>query len=189
MCAMAKQEKDQDQEQEQDSVDRHLAGWGEELPKVDMTVEGIVDRIHKVSHFIKRSMEQTLAEFDLSWGEWGVLGTLRRSGPPYRRSPGELAEHHELSTGAMTNRLDRLEEAGLVRRLPNPDDRRGILVELTDEGHRRWEASFDAQAEKEALMTRAALDEDEKRRLNDLLRRLALAYERNLPAKPKREKP
>src|SRR5215468_5508644 len=154
------------EQQERDSVDRYLAGWGEELPEVDMTVEGIVDRIHKVSHFVRRSMEQTLADHDLNWGEWSVLAALRRSGPPYRRSPGELADHAELSTGAMTNRLDRLEEAGLVRRLPNPADRRGVLVELTEDGHRRWEASFDAQAEKEALLARAALDDDEKRLLN-----------------------
>ena len=80
-------------------------------------------------------MEETLDEHGLSWGEWKVLGLLRHAGPPYRSSPGYLAERAELSSGAMTNRLDRLEAAGLIRRLPDPTDRRGVQVELTEAGH------------------------------------------------------
>ena len=126
---------------------------------------------------IKRSMDETLSGFDLTWGEWTVLGTLRHE-DPHRASPGELARKHELSSGAMTNRLDRLEEAGFVRRIPNPEDRRGIVVELTDEGKRVWHASVDVQAQKEALVTAAALDTGEREELNNHLRRLMLAFER-----------
>src|SRR5438552_15073754 len=98
------------------------------LPGIDLTIEGIVDRIVGIRRRVKRTMDETLSGFDLTWGEWAVLGALGKVGPPYRLSPGELARKHELSSGAMTNRLDRLEEAGLVRRVPNADDRRGVLV-------------------------------------------------------------
>jgi DNA-binding MarR family transcriptional regulator len=90
---------------------------------------------------------------------------------------GQLAKWADLSSGAMTNRLDRLEQAGFVRRVPDPDDRRGVLVELTDAGRRVWEESVSAQAAKESLIA-AALDKDEKRQLNALLRRLMLEFER-----------
>ena len=121
---------------ETDHVDRFLATL--ELDGLDLTVEGIVDRIMGISRRIRRSMDDTLSGFDLTWGEWTVLGSLRHE-PSHRASPGELAKKHELSSGAMTNRLDRLEEAGLVVRVPNADDRRGILVEITDEGMRVWQ--------------------------------------------------
>ena len=89
----------------------------------------------------------------------------------------------------MTNRLDRLEEAGLIRRMPNADDRRGIVVELTDEGHRVWHESVDVQAEKESLIAAAALDPRERDELNNYLRRLMLAFERIEGAKPAGYKP
>jgi len=161
---------------ETDHVDRFLATL--ELPGLDLTVEGIVDRIMGISRRIRRTMDDTLSGFDLTWGEWTVLGSLRHE-PSHRVSPGELAKKHELSSGAMTNRLDRLEEAGLVVRVPNADDRRGILVEITDEGMRVWNESVGVQAEKEALVTSAALDGSEREELNNLLRRLMLSFERS----------
>jgi DNA-binding MarR family transcriptional regulator len=90
---------------------------------------------------------------------------------------GDLAKRADLSSGAMTNRLDRLEEAGLVKRVPDPDDRRGVLVELTEAGSKAWNDSVSAQAVKESLIA-AALDKSEKRELNALLRRLMLEFER-----------
>lgn len=161
---------------ETDHVDRFLAQL--DLSGIDLTVEGIVDRISGISRRIKRSMDETLSGFGLTWGEWTVLGSLVKEKPPYQASPGELARRHELSSGAMTNRLDQLEEAGLVRRVPNANDRRGILVELTEEGHRVWHESVDVQARKEALITAAALDAHEREELNNYLRRLMLAFER-----------
>jgi DNA-binding MarR family transcriptional regulator len=159
-----------------DNVDRMLEVWKHELPDLDLATEGIVERIQKLNKYLDRAMNQTLAEFGLDRGEWHLLGALRRSGPPYRRSPGHLAEDIGLSSGAMTNRLDRLEEAGLVRRLPDPDDRRGLKVELTDAGWQAWQDSTGAQAEKEALVA-SALDQAEKEALNGLLRRLMLEFE------------
>jgi DNA-binding MarR family transcriptional regulator len=160
-----------------DNVDRMLEVWKHELPDLDLATEGIVERIQKLNKYLDRAMNQTLAEFGLDRGEWHLLGALRRSGPPYRRSPGQLAEDIGLSSGAMTNRLDRLEEAGLVRRLPDPDDRRGLKVELTDAGWQAWQDSTGAQARKEALVA-SAIDQGEKEALNGLLRRLMLEFER-----------
>jgi DNA-binding MarR family transcriptional regulator len=162
-----------------DHVDRFLEELA--LPGIDLTIEGIVDRIMGISRRIKRTMDETLSGFDLTWGEWAVLGALGKMGPPHRLSPGELARRHELSSGAMTNRLDRLEEAGLVRRIPNADDRRGVLVEITDEGHRVWRESVGAQAKKEALIAKAALDPREREVLNNHLRRLMIAFEETDP--------
>jgi DNA-binding MarR family transcriptional regulator len=160
----------------QDQVDRMLQIWKRELPDLDLGTEGIVERIQKLQRYLDRAMNETLAEFKLDRGEWWLLGALRRSGPPYRKSPGKLAEDIGLSSGAMTNRLDRLEAAGLIRRLPDPDDRRALQVELTDAGWQAWQDTVGAQARKEALVANA-LQPDEKVALNALLRRLMLEFE------------
>jgi DNA-binding MarR family transcriptional regulator len=166
------------EEVELDHVDQCLLdGIIDEVPEIDPAVEGIVNRIIGLDKRLQRMMEETLAGWDLTHGEWRLLGTLRKSGPPYRSSPGRLAQRLELSSGAMTNRIDQLERAGLVRRLPDPDDRRSLQVELTEKGLEVYRESVGAQAVKEALLA-TALDEDEKEELNRLLRRLMLAFER-----------
>jgi DNA-binding MarR family transcriptional regulator len=157
---------------DRDHIDRFL----EELEPVeglDYEVEGIVDRIGGINRRIKRGMEATLAEFDLSLADWHVLSTLRNSGS---RTPGVLARHLELSSGAMTSRLDSLEQSGLIRRLPDANDRRSVIVELTDEGRAAWEKAASVQARREAFFA-SALTKDEQRRLNALLRKLMLALE------------
>lgn len=156
---------------DRDSIDEMLDIWGRELPDLDLVTEGIVERIQHLNFTLRKMLEETLEGHDLSHGEWGLLGQLRRGGPPYRSTPGKLARRQGLSTGAMTNRIDRLEQAGFVRRLPDPDDRRSILVELTDRGRVVWEESVGTQAAKEALVA-DALDAREKDALNTLLRRL-----------------
>jgi DNA-binding MarR family transcriptional regulator len=165
---------------EPDSVDRMLEIWKRELPDIDLATEGIVERIQKLNKYLARAMNETLAEFNLDRGEWWLLGALRRNGPPYRLSPGQLASNLGLSSGAMTNRLDRLEEAGLVRRLPDPNDRRALQIELTDAGWQAWQDSVGVQARKEALVA-SALDIAEKERLNGLLRRLMREFEAAAP--------
>jgi len=161
---------------EPDSIDPQLEVWGRELPSLDLETEGIVERIWRLENHLARSMKETLDVYDLNQGEWRLMGHLRYSGPPYRGKPGKLAKHLGLSSGAMTNRLDNMEQRGLIQRLDDPDDRRGVIVELTDAGQRLWEESVGTQAQKEALVA-AALDENEKRALNDLLRRLIHAFE------------
>jgi DNA-binding MarR family transcriptional regulator len=162
---------------ERDHIDRFLDTIRERLPMLDPEVEGIVDRIGGLQRRFKRAMDETLDEFDLDWSEYKLLSLLTREGEVYRSSPGKLARIMELSSGAMTNRLDRLEQAGLVRRLPDPDDRRGILVELTPEGKRVYEDAVGVQGRKESLVA-SALSVSEKKQLNALLRRLMIEFER-----------
>src|SRR5512141_1321970 len=105
---------------ETDRLDAQLDVWTREIPDLDRATEGIVQRIHKISRAFSQTMEANLAEYGLAARTYRVLGRLRYEGKPYRVSAGELADHLGLSSGAMTNRLDRLEQAGLVRRVPDP---------------------------------------------------------------------
>jgi DNA-binding MarR family transcriptional regulator len=166
---------------EQDHIDRFLA---ELVPieGLDLEVEGIVDRIYGIQRRFHRSLEAVLAEHGLTVQEWQVLSKLRNKGVPCESSPGELADQLDLSSGAMTNRLDRMERSGLVRRKPDPEDRRGVVVELTEDGRRAYESATGMQARREAFFA-SALSRTEQEQLNGLLRKLMLALER-LEARP-----
>jgi DNA-binding MarR family transcriptional regulator len=139
---------------------------------IDLDVEGIVDRIGSIHGRIRRAHEEVLREHGLTHADWSVLSRLRLGNG--RSSPGELSSDLELSSGAMTTRLDRLEKDGLVRRLPDPEDRRGVVVELTDKGSEAWDSAVEVQARREAFFART-LTKPEQRKLNDLLRKLLLA--------------
>jgi DNA-binding MarR family transcriptional regulator len=156
---------------ERDLIDAKIADWQLLLPELDPTVESIVERIGILYKRLKRLLNETLAEHGLKHEEWSVIFILRQAGEPFRVSAGHLAQHAEISSGAMTNRLDRLEASGLVRRLPDPKDRRGVLVELTPKGLEAWESTVHVQAGKERLVT-AALDDQQREQLHRLLRRL-----------------
>jgi DNA-binding MarR family transcriptional regulator len=162
---------------QRDHVDRFLETINYVFPTLDLEVEGIVDRIAGISRRLNWTMDETLAEFGLDSAEHKALSVLAQAGEPYRSTPGGLARRMDLSSGAMTNRLDRLEQAGLIRRLPDPDDRRRVVVELTDHGRETYRGAVGAQAQKEALVT-AALNDREKAQLNALLRQLMLEFER-----------
>lgn len=164
---------------EQDHVDRWLEeAWLEDMPFLDREVEAIVDRVHGLNRRIRRSQNSAIAEQGLTFEEWHVLGALRQAGPPFQRSAGWLAKRTDLSSGAMTNRLDRLEKAGLIRRLPDPDDRRGVIIELSADGEKKWVATAKVQAAYENLIGKA-LNKSEKEQLNSLLRRLMVEFERS----------
>jgi DNA-binding MarR family transcriptional regulator len=159
----------------EDSVDRLLARIiAAGVETIDLDVEGIVDRIGSINHRIKRAHEEVLREHGLTHPEFGVLSRLRLGAENGRSSPGELAADLDLSSGAMTTRLDRLEEAGLIRRLPDPDDRRGIVIELTQEGKDKWDSAAEVQARRESFFART-LTKPEQKKLNELLRKLLLA--------------
>jgi DNA-binding MarR family transcriptional regulator len=162
-----------------DHIDRFLEQL-EPIDGLDLEVEGIVERIQGITRRIKRAMEATLGEHGLTVQEWQVLAHLRNRGNPCESSPGELAEQLELSSGAITNRLDRMEHSGFIRRVPDPDDRRGVVIELTDEGRRAYEASTSSQARREAFFA-SALTRSEQQQLNALLRTLMLAFEAQDP--------
>jgi DNA-binding MarR family transcriptional regulator len=168
-----------------DIVDRHIQDWVREFPDMDVATEGLVERIAKLARYLERSLGETAAEFGLTIQDWELLGALRRVGPPYRLSPSTLAHDLLLSSGAMTARLDRLERAGLIRRRPDPNDRRAIRVELTENGSKAWGAAVDVQAAKERSIA-AALDEKEKATLNALLRRLMKTFDATAGPPPPR---
>lgn len=172
--------------EERDHVDRWMEGaWLEDIPLLDLEVEGIVDRMNGLNRRIRRSLNAVIAEHGLTFEEWDVLGALRQAGPPFTRSAGSLAKRTDLSSGAMTSRLDRLEKAGLVKRIPDPDDRRGVLVELTNAGEKKWLLTAKAQASYENLIG-AALNKREKEQLNSLLRRLMLEFEKHEDKPPEK---
>ena len=158
-----------------DHVDEMLDVWAREIPDLDKLTEGIIERLHILSWNFNQSQDEVLREFDLDLREYALLGKLRKHGPPYRASAGRLATDLRLSSGAITNRLDRMEAAGLIRRLPDPDDRRGTLVEPTEKGHRAWDATVGLTARREAAAT-GVLSAHEKEQLHDLLRDLMTAF-------------
>src|SRR5437867_11740549 len=106
---------------ERDHIDRWLEEIAEQLPMLDLRVEGIVDRINGIQRRIRRMLDETLEDHGLTSGEWHALGRLSRA-PNRRASAGEPVANVQLSSAAMTNRLDRLEKAGLVRRIPDEQD-------------------------------------------------------------------
>ena len=117
-----------------DRIHQMLEQWKHERPDLDASPMGILGRLMILSRLLDRGVEQILQPYDLSIPEFDMLAVLRRCGPPFRQSVGELRAHSLLSSGAMTNRVDRLEQKGLVQREPNPEDRRGVLVVLTKKG-------------------------------------------------------
>jgi DNA-binding MarR family transcriptional regulator len=160
---------------DRDQLDDSLDIWEREIPNLDRLSEGIIERIQILAWLFNLSMDETLEEYELDRRSFALLGKLRKYGEPYQGSAGRLATDLRVSSGAMTNRLDRMEAAGLIRRLPDPNDRRGTLVEPTAAGHAAWERTVGAQARRESELT-AVLTDAEKHRLHGLLRDLMLAF-------------
>jgi DNA-binding MarR family transcriptional regulator len=168
---------------EKDHVDGFLDEISADLPDhLDLTVEGIVDRIGGINYRIKRMHNETLEQLGMTMSDWHVLTALRWSGAPYRRKAGWLARRADLTSGSMTSRLDALEKEGLVRRLRDPEDRRSVLVELTKKGLQKHEEAMAIQGPKEALLAKALTDR-EKEQLNGLLRRVMITLEDRYPGK------
>lgn len=117
-----------------DHVDGILGDWAQERPDVDVAPMAVVARISRAARYLERGIDTTLRRYDLSHTSFNVLAALRRSGPPYRLSPTDLHDALLISSGAVTNRLDRVEAGGFTLREPAPYDRRGVLVRLTEKG-------------------------------------------------------
>lgn len=152
-----------------------LATW----PQIDPVVEAIVTGIAEAQRLLDDEMQASLASVGLTREEFKVLLALH----PGPLSHGALCRQLEVSTGAMTNRLDKLERGGLVARSPDPDDRRGVLLAITDGGRERLEAYIDHGARRERALL-GGLSAADKRRLNTLLSRLveSLESERGVPS-------
>lgn len=159
--------------EERDLVDEILDQWKRERPDLDCKPMAVFGRLNRLDRVSKAAIEARLEEHGLSRGEFGVLATLRRGGEPYTLAPTALARWMMLSSAAMTNRVDRLEAAGLVERRPDPGDRRGVLVALTPDGKRVVDAAVADHVENERRLLEP-LTAEEEQTLNALLRKLLL---------------
>lgn len=117
-----------------DHVDRILAQWRQQRPDLDVGPMGVIGRMKRLHDRLATGLQKVFAAHGLNGASFDVLATLRRSGEPYALSPSELVDWTMVTSGTMTNRLDRLESAGLIERRPNPKDGRGSVVALTDQG-------------------------------------------------------
>lgn len=158
---------------ERDGVDEIIDHWRRERPELDASPVGVIGRISRLSREIEARLEPVYAAHGLEPGWHDVLATLRRGGPPYELRPSEFAKGLMITSSGTTKRLDRLERAGLITRRPDPTDRRGILIALTDEGRRMIDAVTAPHLANEARLLEA-LSEAERRQLADLLRKLQL---------------
>lgn len=162
--------------QEHDEVDRILGAWRAQRPDLDFSPLGVLSRVDRLSRHLDRARREAFRRSDLEPWEWDVLSALRRAGEPFQLSPKQLLQQTLVSSGTMTNRIDRLVGRRLVRREADPGDGRSILVTLTDEGRTRVDAAItrlvDAEAELLAVLPRA-----DRERLAGLLRKLSLEFD------------
>ena len=159
-----------------DSVDFCVGDVVGHYDAIDENVEGVVDRVASIYKQLSRGFEETLADHGLNYGEYKLLLRLVTRTSDNRMSAGELSRSLMLSSGAMTNRLDRLEKAELVRRVPDPKDRRGVHVELTSKGRATIDAAVTEQAAKE-IDNLSVLTPRELTSLNQLLRKVLTSLE------------
>jgi DNA-binding MarR family transcriptional regulator len=156
---------------QEDEIDRIVSQWNQVRPDLEVSATHVLQRITRLNLLQEASFARVFARHGLTWGEYNVLATLRRAGPPYRMNPTALYGSVILSSGGMTKRLDGLERAGLVERLPDPADRRGRLVALTDRGLALVDAAVvDHLANEERLL--GVLSASERRVASGLLRKL-----------------
>ena len=164
---------------DRDAVDEIAAQWRALMPDLDVRPMATIGRLGRVCALGERLIEATLSEFTLTIGEFDVLAALRRSGAPHRLTPTQLYKALMLTSGAMTNRLDRLEARSLVARIDDPSDRRGVLVCLTEAGSRLLDGAVQAHVANEARML-AVLTREEQTSLDAMLRKLLAAFEGRL---------
>jgi DNA-binding MarR family transcriptional regulator len=158
---------------ERDGVDLILEQWRRERPDLDHSPIGVIGRVSRLARELEQRLEPVYREHGLEQGWHDVLATLRRNGPPFRLRPSELTGTLMLTSSGTTKRLDRLEQAGLIARTPDPDDRRGTLITLTAAGRELIDAVTAAHLENERRIL-SALSKAEQRELADLLRKLQL---------------
>ena len=159
-----------------DDVDRIVDAWHRERPDLDVSPLHVLSRVSRLARRLDLNRAQAFARHSLEGWEFDVLSALRRAGDPYQLSPGQLVQQTLVTSGTMTNRVDRLERRGLVGRSPDPHDRRGVIVQLTETGKTAVDAAMaDLLARERELL--AQLPEEERVELAGLLRRLLAPFE------------
>jgi DNA-binding MarR family transcriptional regulator len=159
-----------------DPIDKILAQWQRERPDLDVSPMGVIGRMWRLAKHLERDIQEIFSEFSLTIGEFDVLAALRRSGSPFHLSPTELFSTLMVSSGTMTHRLDRLEKAELVKRIPDRSDRRGTIIELTDKGFNLVEKAVEAHVSNEHRIL-SVLESSEREVLILLLRKLLVSFE------------
>ena len=160
-------------------VDEIAAQWRALRPELDVRAMATVGRLGRVCALGERLIEATLRRYGLAIADFDVLAALRRSGAPHRLTPTQLYKTLMITSGAMTNRIDRLESRGLITRLDDPDDRRGVLVCLSERGLALLDEAVEAHVENEAHIL-SVLTRAEQGALDGLLRKLLAGFEREL---------
>lgn len=168
---------------ERDHVDRVLAQWARERPDLDTSPMAVVARLGRLARYLDQGVERGLAEFGLTRESWDVLASLRRGGPPFRSSPTDLYRGLMRTSGAMTQRLRRLEHAGLVERVADPGDGRSLLVELTPEGVELTDRIAPEHLANERTLL-SALNAEERADLAAMLKKLLASFEAVDPGPP-----
>ncbi|WP_049579691.1 MarR family winged helix-turn-helix transcriptional regulator [Streptomyces sp. SBT349] len=160
----------------EDEVDRLVAAWRRERPDIDVEPLEVLSRVSRLARHLDRARRLVFSEHHLEPWEFDVITALRRAGHPYQLSPGQLLTQTLVTSGTMTNRIDRLAKKGLVGRLPDPSDRRGVLVRLTPAGQRHAdEALSGLLAQERALL--GELTTAQRRELAALLRALTAPFD------------
>jgi DNA-binding MarR family transcriptional regulator len=159
-----------------DEVDRLVAAWARERPDLDVRPLEVLSRVTRLARHLDRARRTAFAAHGLETWEFDVLAALRRAGRPYVLSPGRLISETMVSSGTMTNRVDRLENAGLVQRLPDPQDRRGVQVRLTPRGKERVDAALAGLLDRERQLLHG-ISRADRETLSALLRRLVAPFE------------
>ncbi len=160
----------------EDEVDRLVAAWRRERPDMDVSPMHVLSRVSRLAHHLDRARKQAFESHQLEAWEFDVLSALRRSGKPYQLSPGQLVHETLVTSGTMTNRVDRLAKRGLVERMPDPDDRRGVQVKLSTAGRKAVDGALDALLAHEQKLL-AGLSAAEATSLADALRTLSLPFD------------
>ena len=159
-----------------DEVDRLIEAWRRERPDLDVEPMGVLSRVSRLSRHLDLARRQAFADHGLESWEFDVMSALRRAGKPYRLSPGQLIRETLVTSGTMTNRVDRLAARGFVERFPDPNDRRGVQVELSGNGRRAVDSALEALLLRERDLL-ADLSTQDRSALSDLLRVLVTPFD------------
>jgi len=158
-----------------DEVDSLLEAWGRERADLDLAPVAVFSRVSRLARHLELARRDAFAAHGIEQWEFDVLAALRRAGTPYELSPGRLLKETLVTSGTMTNRVDRLSARGLVERYPDPDDRRGVIVRLTAEGKAAVDGAFTALLDAERVLLEV-LPERERTKLASLLRGLLAPF-------------
>ena len=158
-----------------DEVDELVDAWARERADLDLEPVAVFSRISRLARHLDLARRQAFTAHGIESWEFDVLAALRRAGPPYELSPGRLLRETLVTSGTMTNRVDRLAGRGFVERSPDPADRRGVIVRLTPEGKTAVDGAFEALLEAERSLL-ADLPTREQKRLAGLLRTLLAPF-------------